>query len=423
MTINQDTKADLNNQEKLSKPSIDEITEKLNELSNEYNIEKYFSYLRTLNFQDLPQDFSEQQLDKIDTIIAEYLKNIITTSGLKSYVKKGILLLIISLIGSFSTFFFSFSPLFYELINIITFLTNFLLVNNIYNLIKEYKFYRKEKNRINVEGTELKRIIIDAINLNNSISISKEIEKSKEKALELVNHIGEKELAERITDIERRILLLPNEEEKKFQERLQNALAKFKKDVNTKTPNVGGITLILKSRLDCLKELNHSLDEIESDLENRALFIKKEQFIEQLDIEVKSYLNNIGHEEYKTNRIMNLMILLGNILESSDDIVEQIEIQEQFALCFWETMKYIDYKEQGVVLNFLRPVFWDRIILFGEKTLDNLEQNLEVLGIRSELLNFKNSAYYNKRKYLEKLIYYVNALTEKYNSNDKSVLR
>lgn len=363
----------------------------------------YLNYINSLNLEKLPEDLLESMLKRIGEIIEE--RETAKYKFPKNKIAKIIVFLVFLLI-SLGNFSFSIANNLGVICNLFCaipiFANSAMLISNLKSIYRDYMNFKENDNV--KEAKRIKETLEDILFQREKLK-NKELESSENKTIEFVKQIGEEDLRVRITEIEGKILLLPKEQEKSLQNRLQKALATYKE--NTKTLSAGGISLILKSKLDYLQELNKELDDIEATTQNNALFISEECFLKSLEDNTREYLATIGEKENKDGVIMNLMVNLGELLKCQTDITKQIAIQESFAVCFWKTMEYLDSNEIILCLNWIRPVFFGGIILEGERYLDNLEQSIDVLGARSTLFNYKRCESYKERDYVKKLVFTV----------------
>lgn len=406
-----------------------EIIENLNtyyEYKQQYPEDKYIHYLRSLNLKELSESVLEEQLIRLNTI-QKQKNSILNSRPIVKDLKKLFIGFIAVIISSYVMFCINISGSYtLDILNkilkilsrVIRGIASFANGWNIYEIIKDCRIYSEEKNRINNLIEELQVRINEELSSRQDLNRLKEREEksSQEKAEELVKQIGEQELGDRITEIERRILLLPKEQERAFQNRLQEALAEYRN--MSRVFSEGGISLILKSKLQCLNDLNGELDKIESDLKG-TLFVNEEELFNSLKINTEDFINSTRYPEFACGNIMLLMQKLGELLECSKDLLRQIEIQNSFAVCFWASIKVLSDSDIDFLIKFLRPIFIDRVILEGESELDNLEQTVSVIGSRAMLLNMKNSENYNKREYLKELIFYV----KEYDTKNKTRAR
>lgn len=405
-----------------------EIIEKLNTHYKEYKMypEMYFRFLESLNLEELPQEVLEEQLNRLK-VLKKQNNNILNSSIITEDLKKFSIGFALAIIICFAMTFNNFSGSFAldvlrkTLEKLSSFVFILASISNgwyIYKLVKDYKNYSREKNRINVFIEELQLRIKEVISSKQELNRAKEKEEYPNKSEELVKQIGEKEIRDRITDIEGRILLLPKEREKTFQSKLQKALAEYKD--NSRVPSEGGISLILKSKLACLNDLNSELDQIESSLDN-TLFVNEEEFFMRLKLDTENFINFTSCPEFNYGNIITLMQKLDGLLACSEDLIKQIEIQNSFAICFWASIKVLPEQDIEHLLDFLKPEFLDKIILEGERELDNLEQTIDVIGTRAILFNMKNGDNYNKNEYLKELVFYIKEYTTKYKTRTRVV--
>lgn len=389
-----------------------------------YPENKYIDYLASLNLEELPKEVLEEQLPRLDIIIKRN-NNILNSRSVVRDIKKLLAGLTVAMVTSFVLSYANFSGSYtLDILNktlkilsgVVRGLANFANGWNICEIIKDCRNYSEEKNRVSNLANRLNRKINKAISSKQELNSVNEREQSQVKAEELVKQIGEQELRDKITKIEGRILLLPKEQERDFQNRLQEALTEYRN--MSRVFSGGGISLILKSKLQCLNDLNGELDKIESDLKG-TLFVNEEELFNSLKINTEDFINSTRYPEFACGNIMVLMQKLGGLLECSEDLLRQIEIQNSFAVCFWASIKVLTDSDIDFLIKFLRPIFIDRVILEGESELDNLEQTVSVIGSRAMLLNMKNSENYNKREYLKELIFYV----KEYGSKNKTRTR
>lgn len=394
------------NTEKASQEkTIEEISSNLDKKFIVSKISGYIKYLNTLNLSELPEELLSIQAERLELIID--LKE-----NEKFQLPKS---KIIDCLFWLGMILFSFRNIAVCIINNETLiayilsllgviLNGYLLGKRSSSILKEYKSFKKSRNAIIEDAKKSLNKINSILDLKYKLSSINYLEQSVNRGVELVNQIGEQDIASRIAEIESDILLLPKEEEKEYQDRLSKALAKYKEDLPM--PEVGGIALQLNSKLVCLNNLNQTLNTIESELKNRTLFINEEEFYKQLALDTTKFIESTSSEDFNASELMSLNQKLAELINNAD-LMKQIAIEESFAKCFWASIDYLSKEELDNVLTWLRPVFHNRIILEGERILDNLDQTIDVMGSRSMLLNYKNSENYNFKKYIQELIYYL----------------
>lgn len=402
------------NTEKASQEkTIEEISSNLDKKFIVSKISGYIKYLNTLNLSELPEELLSIQAERLELIIdlKENEKFQLSKYKISSCIFYFLIDLLLILFSIFSNTMVEF-----VISNIIAAFSSYSFGKSLAKIIREYKSFKKNRNVIIEDAKKSLNKINSVLDLKHKLSSINNLEQSVNRGVELVNQIGEQDIASRIAKIESDILLLPKEEEKEYQERLSKALAKYKEDLPM--PEVGGIALQLNSKLVCLNNLNQTLNTIESELKNRTLFINEEEFYKQLALDTTKFIESTSSEGFNASMLMSLNQKLAELLNNAD-LMKHIAIEESFAKCFWASIDYLSEEELDNVLTWLRPVFHNRIILEGERILDNLDQTIDVMGSRSMLLNYKNSENYNFKKYIQELIYYLKL----YKSKNKTRIR
>jgi len=405
--------------EQNSEDRIETITNDLTKKYNNGTINEYLEYLNSLNLEELPNELLENELDRLTDMLEFFVDEvyIIDDDSIKKFFWR-LFIEILSIINLFVS-----SNLFWGakvLLPIVLVINSCSFISIIGKILKEERIFKEGKHdnisKIQSNISKLKNVLALKKSLNSITNSKKDAE---EKVKSHINEIGKNELIARITEIESKILLLPKEEEKDFQEKLQEALESYKEDL--RSFEASGITLVLKNKLTCLKELNEKLNSLDSELNNRNMFVSEEQFMSQLEVDVTKYIEEIPDASNKASNILLLMQNLGSSLETTEDILKGIKIKDAFAKCFWETIKCANDDEIESILKYLRPEFWDRIILKGEKKLDELEQTTEVIGRRTILFQYKSSPDYSAEKYLKELIYYVKYFQTKNKTRNRTI--
>ncbi|MCM1053418.1 MAG: hypothetical protein NC483_05545 [Ruminococcus sp.] len=279
---------------------------------------------------------------------------------------------------------------------------------------KEYKKYRKYKNlsKLLLANVETNIMLLNSRSEEPSLTE----EKSPEETVGLESVLFQEtpryednDLLSRISAIESKILLLPNEEEASFHKRLHEALRLYQEELK-KFKNDIGTELYLSDKPVYVYTLERTLDKIERDLDNKPLFINEDDFNKELDRKTNVYLENISSVS-ESEKWQVLSELRNSLLPLfSDDIIRNLSVADAFAKCFWETVKQCGRYGYDLTVGLSTTSFIDRVIIEGERILDNLEQTIDVVSARNKLYQMKNSDNYDKEEYLRQLVQTLNEL-------------
>lgn len=229
-----------------------------------------------------------------------------------------------------------------------------------------------------------------------------------------VKAIGDEDLHDIINRIRSTILLLPNDEEGIYLARLEAAQSTYNRhmdELETRDKD-SEITLLLGDKLSYLEQFKTELSKIAQEINLKNLFISSENFNSEIARSINEFLENIKNFQDKDIALLELMNMLANTIKS-DDLTQTLNITENFAICFWETIFLCNESEQENILAHLNPIFISAIVLRGEQKLDDMEQTLEVISIRQTLYQMKNSNNSNIKTYLRALVKYIESLEKK----------
>ena len=263
-----------------------------------------------------------------------------------------------------------------------------------------------------------KKLLREVISLVNEKvdSLGKEEIKDKQEtfgevAINETKNLGNAEIEELINNLRSKILLLPDTKEHIYLERVQKALSVYMEgEKNMET--MSNLNMKMQYKLEVNREIKKTLEEIDKDIDLKELFVNKEDYKETIDKVFNSYLVNMYglSDEDKVATLSQMMHLINNVLNGGD-LSNELYLKNRFAECFWETYYNLGVNSKAILMDLLLPTFKSSVILFGEKILNNMEQTLEVISMRSYLNNLREKG--NLEGYLRKLGEIIDSLRDK----------
>lgn len=387
--------------------NITEITEKLNSYYNQENYSEYLNYLNRLPINDLPENFLEYGLDKLNALLViNFEKKFKFQFGEHL---KGFFIPFALLFMSISNFFHNYNRVLLTIIN------GYCIVDFSIRTINAITSYFKEKKEFNARASDINHhimVLIETINeaLNNSRHLENDSqnEESKNSSIsKMVAEIGSQSLDDKITHIRSLIATLPIKEEKDYLERLEKAIKAY--NVSEDLDSKSTISLQLNNQPYYLYAINKELDNIEKEIKERKnLFVTNEEFKNILAISVTNYLASLATSSDLIQSLINIQNILVGL--ESDNSMRNIAVSNAYAECFWETIKMCNNEDDvSTIIEIMFEKFMDAVILRGEYELDSIEQTLEVISERTYLLNLKgeitdNDGEFTPKMYLEYMI-------------------
>ena len=217
----------------------------------------------------------------------------------------------------------------------------------------------------------------------NEVEIAKVNQPKEVKKLETSK---EYTLVTLINDTKRNIMMLSNNDETEFNNRLALALNEFKTSL-TSSKNMSGN---MKKDMEyyASTKLTKDLKSINEDVLKLYQENKLKMKDETLNKFINDYMNNIDVSKDKITEFIKLKDNLKTLIDN-EDILSKMEIKERLADCFYYTIKDFNKNELTTILNFIEEDLFDALTLVGEKILNEREDNLEI------------TSYYNRIKELK----------------------
>ncbi len=330
--------------------------------------------LAKVDLDTIPESQIANVSEKLETFLANYPKfNLIENFN---YFNSFLLILNISCFPELPTW-----SILMKFLWVIAFFGNIELV--ISEPLRKYQEYRQQYD--DYRALSMTYLYYFDTKLSKTTTLNSEkTPQPKTNNLELETDLTNEEIITLISNIESMILLLPKEEEHEYFALLQNALEKYGTSLHNYQYKETTSSFDHDFKSLCIRELKEDLNNIITQINNRTLFISEEEYLSKYNHLITSFLDNIASSSDKVSMLLKLMHTLP--LPNDGHIKNILKVRDDFAKCFWQTIKYCSKSEQKEIISEITPEYLPRVIIYGEYLLDNLDQTIEILNIRHELL-------------------------------------